>query len=198
MLPPSTGGALQVDGVPDDGGDDRVKVRLHRNDIWRPGGGFTGLFETYRTPPDRLVPVVATEDIGTEVARLLVGGWSGKIVELGSPIGPDHLARAMGEVLGRPVRARSIPREQWTASLQSQDMPPGFAGPFEDMQEALNSGWIGFGVPGAEPLAGKFTPAQVFEQAEKPDTISDRGSQPTLLGLHIHWAGDDEVFATCR
>lgn len=49
---------------------------------------------------DRLV---ATADIGQEVAPpLLVGGWSGKkIVEPGSRIGPDDLARAVSEALVR-------------------------------------------------------------------------------------------------
>jgi hypothetical protein len=45
--------------------------------------------------------MVATEDIGSEVARLLVGGWIGKkSIELGDRISPDDLARAMSEVLG--------------------------------------------------------------------------------------------------
>ncbi len=128
----------------------------------------TGWFDTYLTPTDRPVPMVATEDIGNEVARLLVGGWGGKkIVELGSRISPDELARAMGEVLARSVQARLIPREQWTASLEAQGMPLGFAGPFEEMQDAFNSGWIDFGVPATEPVAGTVTPAQIFEQVRK-------------------------------
>ena len=128
----------------------------------------TGWFDTYLTPPDRPVPMIATADIGEEIARLLVSGWSGKkIVELGSPVSPDDLARAMSEVLGRPVQARPTPRDQWTASLEGQGMAPGTTGPFEEMEDAFNSGWIDFGVPGTEPVAGKVTPAQVFEQVRK-------------------------------
>jgi len=128
----------------------------------------TGWFDTYLTPTDRPVPMIATADIGNEVARLLVGGWSGKkIVELGSPVSPDDLARAMGEVLGREVQARAIPREQWAATLEAQGIPPGFIRPYTEMEDAFNSGWIDFGVPGAEPLTGTTTPAQVFARARK-------------------------------
>jgi NAD(P)H dehydrogenase (quinone) len=85
----------------------------------------TGWFDTYLTPTDRPVPMIATADIGEEIARLLVSGWSGKkIVELGSPVSPDDLARAMSEVLGRPVQARPTPRDQWTASLEARAWRP--------------------------------------------------------------------------
>jgi NAD(P)H dehydrogenase (quinone) len=99
----------------------------------------------------------------------LVGGWQGKrIVEIGSRISPDDLARAMSEVCGcgRPVQARAIPRERWTASLEAQGFPPRAIGP-EGMVDGFNSGWIDFGVPGAEPVAGTTTPAQVFAQASE-------------------------------
>ncbi|HEX4496480.1 MAG TPA: NmrA family NAD(P)-binding protein [Thermoanaerobaculia bacterium] len=128
----------------------------------------TGWFDTYLTPTDRPVPMIATADIGREIARLLTGGWSGKkVVELGSRTSADDVARAMSEVLGRPVQARPIPREQWAASLEAQGMAPGTTGLFEEMEDALNSGWIDFGVPGTEPVAATITPAQVFAQARK-------------------------------
>ncbi|GLY74886.1 NmrA family NAD(P)-binding protein [Actinoallomurus iriomotensis] len=126
----------------------------------------TGWFDTFLTPAGRPVPMVATADIGAEVARLLTEDWNGRrIIELGSPVSPDDLARAMSDVLGRPVRARSIPRERWTAALAAQGLPPGATGPFEEMSDGFNSGWIDFGVPGAEPVAGRVTPAAFFEQA---------------------------------
>jgi len=128
----------------------------------------TGWFDTYLTPADRPVPMIATADIGEQVARLLVGGWSGKkIVGLGSPISPDDLARAMGEVLGRPIQARPIPRDRWTATLEAQGMPPGTSGSFEEMEDGFNSGWIAFGVLGTEPVPGTVTPTQVFAKARQ-------------------------------
>ncbi|WP_437810142.1 NmrA family NAD(P)-binding protein [Sorangium sp. So ce1078] len=128
----------------------------------------TGWFDSFLQPTDRPFPMIATEDIGREVARLLIGGWSGtKVVELGSPVSPDNLARAMGEALARPVRARAIPRAQWEASLAAQGMPPGFIRPFVEMEDAYNAGWIAFGVRGTESVAGTVTPAELFARARR-------------------------------
>jgi uncharacterized protein YbjT (DUF2867 family) len=130
-----------------------------------PAAAATGWLDTFLTP-DHALPMIATEDIGNEVARLLTAVWSGrKIVELGSPASPDDVAQAMSKVLGRPVKARPIPREQWTATLEAQGFPPGSTRYFEEMEDSINSGWIHFGVPGTEPVAGTLTPAQVYSQA---------------------------------
>ncbi len=127
----------------------------------------TGVFETYLMPTDRAVPMAATQDIGHEIARRLVTGWTGcAVVELGSLISPDELARAMGDVVGRPVQAKAIPQERWEGSLVERGMPPGFIGPFLEMEEGYNSGWIGFGVPGAERIHGTTTPTQVFAHSQ--------------------------------
>lgn len=128
----------------------------------------TGRFDTFLTPATRPVPMVATADIGNQAAHLLTSDWTGRrVIELGSRISPDDLAQAMGQVLGRPVQAHSIPREQWAAVLEAQGIPPGRTGPFEEMEDGFNSGWIDFGVPGTEAVAGTLTPAQVFGQAHR-------------------------------
>lgn len=128
-----------------------------------------GWFDTFLTPTSRTFPMVATKDIGNEVASLLTTGWTGKkVIELGSPVSPDDLAQAMSEALGQPVKARSIPRDQWTSTLEAQGMPPGFIAPFTEMEDGFNSGWIDFGVPGTEPVAGTVTPARFFTQLPKP------------------------------
>ena len=131
----------------------------------------TGVFETYLMPTDRAVPMAATHDIGQEIARRLVADRSGRqVVELGSMTCPDDLATAMTEVLGRPVQARAIPRERWAERLTEQGMPPGFIGPFVEMEDGYNSGWIGFGVSGSERIHGVTTPAQVFARASTART----------------------------
>ena len=123
----------------------------------------SGWFDTFLSPTHRRVPVVATEDVGAEVARLLQRGWSGRtVVEVGRRVSPDDLARAMGKVLGRPVQARSIAREHWRASLEAQGMKPGTTGPFEEMEDAFNSGWIDFDAPDTQQVCGEVTPAEVF------------------------------------
>ena len=122
----------------------------------------SGWFDSYLNRP---VPMVASEDIGNHVAHLLTSAWTGqKIVELGSRVSPDDLASAISEALGRPVRARIIPRDQWTATLQSQGLPPAFIAPFTEMEDGFNSGWIDFGLPGTEAVAATLTPAQLFQR----------------------------------
>ncbi len=128
----------------------------------------TGVYYSFFQPTDRAFPMIATADIGAEVARLLAGGWDGrKIVELGSPVSPDDIARAMGEALGKPVTAQAIPRERWATTLESFGLPPGSTGLYEEMMDGFNSGWIAFGVPGTEPVAGTTTAAQVFAQVRR-------------------------------
>ena len=128
----------------------------------------SGIYHSFYQPLDRAFPMVATADIGNEIARLLMSGWDGKkIVELGSPVSADDLARAMGEALGRPVTAQAIPRERWAATLESFGMAHGTTGLYEEMLDGFNSGWINFGVPGTEPVAGTTTAAQVFAEARK-------------------------------
>ena len=130
----------------------------------------TGVFYSFYQPLDRTFPMIATADIGAEVARLLMEGWDGKkIVELGSPVSPNDLARAMGEALSRPVTAQAIPRERWAATLESFGLPSGRTGLYEEMMAGFNSGWIDFGVPGTEPVAGATTAAEVFAQARNAE-----------------------------
>lgn len=128
----------------------------------------TGVFPSFFQPTDRAFPMIASADIGKEIARLLVSGWSGKkIVELGSPVSPDDLADALGNVLDHPVRAQAIPREGWAAALESMGLPPGRTGLYEEMMDGFNSGWIAFGVPGTEPVTGTMTPAEFFARAKQ-------------------------------
>jgi uncharacterized protein YbjT (DUF2867 family) len=111
---------------------------------------------------------VATVDIGHEVAKLLSSEWSGsRIIELGNYVSPNELATAMGEVLGRKVEAQTIPRERWAATIESLGIPHGQTWLLEEVLDGHNSGWIDFGVPGTESVAGTTTPAKVFASAKQ-------------------------------
>ena len=106
-------------------------------------------------PTDRKLPMVATEDIGAEVAKLLTSEWTGKrVIELGSLVSSDELAAALGKVLGRDVKAQAIPREAWADALEHMGLPKGETWGFEEMNEGVNSGWIGFGVEKTERVEG--------------------------------------------
>ena len=132
------------------------------------GAAATGVFYSFFQPVDRPFPMIATADIGAEVARLLITGWKGKrIVEIGSPVSASELADAMAKALGKPVSAQAIPRERWAATLESFGLPPGRTNLYEEMMDGCNSGWIHFGVPGAESVAGTTTPTEFFAKAVK-------------------------------
>jgi uncharacterized protein YbjT (DUF2867 family) len=127
----------------------------------------SGHFYTFYQPAERPVPSIATRDIGALAAQLLTDkSWTARrIIELGSPYSPAQIASAMTEVLGRPVSAFPVPRDRWTATMESFGLPPGSTWAYEEMVDGLNSGWINFGVAGTEPLPGTTTPKQVFAAA---------------------------------
>ncbi|HEY5817176.1 MAG TPA: NAD(P)H-binding protein [Mesorhizobium sp.] len=123
----------------------------------------TGVFDSFLQPTFRRFPMVASQDIGRVVAELLASEWSGRrVIELGTPTSPDDLAAAMARVLHREVVARAIPRDAWTPALASIGLPADSIGPWEEMQDGFNSGWIDFGAPGAEIVRGTVTPSAVF------------------------------------
>lgn len=130
--------------------------------------GETGIFDSFLQPVDRAFPMTATLDVGTEAARLLVEGWTGrKIVEVGSYWTPVQIAESMAETLGKPVEAKAIPREYWNSVLGQMGLSGDKAANWEEMQDGFVSGWINFGRPGTEAVAGTTTPAEVFGQARK-------------------------------
>lgn len=113
---------------------------------------------------NRKLPKVATNDIGAEVATLLSApAWSGqRVVELGSMVSADEVAEALGEVLNLDVKAVAIPRVGWAEALERFGIPQGQTGPAEEMFEAVNAGWLDFGVEGAESVAGTTSARDVF------------------------------------
>lgn len=131
------------------------------------GAEHTGVFYTMYSPVELEVPMVATADIGQEIGKLLADGWNGqrKIVELGSRTSSVELAKAMSEVLGKQVTAQAVPRERWGSVMESFGFPAGKTGPYEEMMDGVNSGWIDFGVAGTEQVAGTTTAVEVFQQA---------------------------------
>ena len=125
-----------------------------------------GTLPIFYAPTDRKLPMIATEDIGAEIARLLTTEWTGKrIIELGSMVSADDLAVAIGQALGRDVKAQAIPRQAWAGALQQMGMPAGSTWAFEEMVEGVNSGWIGLGVEGTERVEGTTSAKDVFAAA---------------------------------
>lgn len=126
-----------------------------------------GTLPIFYAPTERKLPMIATVDIGAEVAKLLTSEWTGKrYVELGSMVSADDLAAELGEVLGRDVKAQAVPREAWAGALGAMGMPKGSTWAYEEMIEGVNSGWITFGVEGTERVEGTTTAREVFAAAK--------------------------------
>lgn len=111
--------------------------------------------------------MVATNDIGVEVATLLAGpAWSGqRFVELGSMVSADEVAKQLGEVLNLNVKAFAVPRTGWAEAFEQFGIPKGRTGPAEEMYEAVNAGWMDLGVEGTEHAAGTTSARDVFAAA---------------------------------
>jgi uncharacterized protein YbjT (DUF2867 family) len=124
-----------------------------------------GVLHSFLQPADRPFPMVATQDIGSVAADLLVDDWSGtRIVELEGPVrvSPNDLARAFASALGRPVRVEIVPRGSWETLFLSQGMKN--PTPRIRMLDGFNEGWIEFSDRGSSALKGRTTLAEVVTQ----------------------------------
>jgi uncharacterized protein YbjT (DUF2867 family) len=129
-----------------------------------------GTLPVYYNPTDRKSTMVATNDIGAEVASLLTGpAWSGqRVIELGSMVAADEVAAQLGDVLKLDVKAFAIPRSGWASAFEQLGIPKGHTGPAEEMFDAVNAGWMALGVEGTEHVAGTTSAREVFAAAQNP------------------------------
>ena len=131
-----------------------------------------GTLPVYYNPTDRKSTMVATDDIGAEIAALLTGAaWLGhRVVELGSMVSADEVAMQLGEVLKVDVKAFAIPRDGWPVAFEQFGIPKGQTGPAEAMFDAVNAGWMDLGVEGTEHVPGVTSARDVFAAAQKATT----------------------------
>jgi uncharacterized protein YbjT (DUF2867 family) len=104
-----------------------------------------GVIPSFLQPLDKLVPMVATVDIGRVAAELMQETWKGRrVVELEGPrrITPNEIAATFGELLGKPVKMEIVPRESWEGLFRSQGMKN--PEPRVRMLDGFNEGWIEF------------------------------------------------------
>ena len=131
-----------------------------------------GTLPVYYNPTNRKSTMVATDDIGAEVATLLTGpAWSGhRVVELGSMVSADEVAAQLGEVMQRDVKAFAVPRDGWAAAFEQFGIPKGRTRPAEAMFDSVNAGWMDLGVQGTEHVAGTTRARDVFAAAQQAVT----------------------------
>ena len=131
-----------------------------------------GTLPVYYNPTHRKSTMVASNDVGAEVATLLTGPpWSGqRVIELGSMVSADEVATQLGEVLKVDVKAFAIPRAGWPEAFEQLGIPKGQTVPAEAMFDAINSGWMSLGVQGTEHVPGTTSARDVFAAAQKAAT----------------------------
>ena len=127
-----------------------------------------GTLPVYYHPTNRKSTMVATNDVGAEVATLLTGpAWPGhRVIELGSMVSADQVAVQLGDVLTRDVKAFAVPRAGWAEAFEQFGIPKGRTGPAEEMFEAVNAGWMDLGAADTEHVAGTTSARDVFEAAQ--------------------------------
>jgi uncharacterized protein YbjT (DUF2867 family) len=127
-----------------------------------------GTLPVFYNPTNRKSMMIATDDIGAEVATLLTGpSWSGhRVIELGSMVSADEVACQLGQVLKLDVKAFAIPRAGWAEALEQFGVPKGHTGPAEEMYDGINAGWMGLGIAGTEHVAGTTSARDVFAAAK--------------------------------
>ncbi len=93
----------------------------------------------------RAAPMVATFDIGTTAAKLLLDGGRGKqVVELSGPreYSPLDAAAALSRILERPISVEQGPEEAMIGALTGAGMNGEWARLFQEMTHGFNAGHV--------------------------------------------------------
>ena len=100
-------------------------------------------------PATLAIPMVATRDIGTTAAALLVEGpppaGQARIVELsGLDVTFNDVAGHISALLGRSISVHEVPTAAMSGALQSFGVPAGMADLYQEMTQAMVDGTLGF------------------------------------------------------
>ena len=91
---------------------------------------------------DKAIPLVATRDIGTAAARLLVEGGGGKrVIELAGPreYSPRDVAAAVERIGGKPIVVQQAPEEAMVPALMGAGMNAEWARLFQELTHGINT-----------------------------------------------------------
>jgi uncharacterized protein YbjT (DUF2867 family) len=103
-----------------------------------------GVLPSLLTPLERKIEMVATEDIGRVCAELLTSNVLSQKIELAGPeaVSPVQVAQAFTNILGRPIKAVSILKEELPNVFKG--LPPNVIQDWSEMVDGFNSGHIIF------------------------------------------------------
>jgi uncharacterized protein YbjT (DUF2867 family) len=95
---------------------------------------------------DRVIPMVATRDVGLAAARLLVEGGKGRrVIQLAGPrdYSPADVAAALGRAAGKPIVAQPVPAETMESALSASGMMNAeWSRLFQELTVGINRGRV--------------------------------------------------------
>jgi NAD(P)H dehydrogenase (quinone) len=115
------------------------------NAAWDVEAARRGVIPSFLQPLDHRIPMVAAGDIARTAAGLLDETWTAdRVIELEGPrrYSANDIAAGFSSALERPVRAETVPHDQWETLFRSQGMKNPM--PRIRMIDGFNEGWIDF------------------------------------------------------
>ena len=117
-------------------------------------------------PPDLVLPMVSTKDIGLVAAKALLESPTGKteIIELAGP--RDYSAResrdGARQIVGKPVEVDAAPLEAVVPAFTSFGFSANVAGLFQEMYAGIANGAVAFEGKGARHVRGSVDAEAAF------------------------------------
>lgn len=102
----------------------------------------SGTLPTFLAPPQRPLPMVATEDVGRTAAALLRKEGTGTcVVTLSGPkdYAPNDVAAIVSTMLRKPVGVAVLPEAEWRGALADAHFSEAALAGFTEMTRSLNS-----------------------------------------------------------
>ncbi|MEQ5843133.1 NAD(P)H-binding protein [Paraburkholderia acidicola] len=158
----------------------RAAEHMHNWNRVMPAALATGQLPSLHHPLDKRFPTVAAQDVGTLAAELLTDDAATAPLRIVSVEGPrrvdaHNVASVLSDASGRPVAARELPRDAWTATLLRAGLSEGHAQLIVDLYDAHNAGHIDVEAGVGEQHFGTTELAQVFA-AVMPQALAPRAT----------------------
>jgi uncharacterized protein YbjT (DUF2867 family) len=94
----------------------------------------------------RVIPMVATRDVGLAAARLLIEGGKGRrVIQLAGPrdYSPADVAAELGRAVGKPIVAQQVPAETMESALSASGvMNAEWSRLFQELTVGINTGRV--------------------------------------------------------
>lgn len=132
-----------------------------------PAARDAGVLPSAQKPLDARGEIVSARDVGRTAAELLFEKRPGvRIVYLAGPAeySPVDAAAILSKLLGKPVSAVPMSREEAIAGLVAAGLGADYAAKLADLDDAANEGRIGFPTGGGEVRRGTVTLEQALQR----------------------------------